>query len=173
MPNSIWGMTHPLAIVSVMVRDSGTRMIQKICELEEKSHIKLSVTKKILLAETGIVEQILSILSGAETTVKVLKQTEDQEFISRDAYIITKHDGTTLLRAKSYFFVSNLPKKFVDKVRRRQSGIGNIIVDSELETFRKIIKIGYDSNSDTIFKVYNILYRGKVAIEIRESFSSR
>jgi len=162
-----------LAIISVMVKDSGTPMIQKIAELEEKSRIKLSVTKKILLAETGTVEQILSILSGKETTVKVLKQIEDREFISRDAYIITKQDGTTLLRARSYLFVSNLPKKFVDKVRRKKGGIGNIIVDSELETFRKIIKIGYDSNSDTIFKVYYVLHRGKVAIEIRESFSSR
>lgn len=166
-------MIYPLVIFSVMVRDSGTRMIQKISELEKKSHVKLSVTKKILLAETGFVEQILSVLSGVETTVKVLKQTEDRDFISRDVYIITKQDGKILLRAKSYFFLSNLPEKFVDKVRRRRSGIGNIIVDSELETFRKIIKIGYDSNSDTIFKVYQILHMGKVAIEIRESFSSR
>jgi chorismate-pyruvate lyase len=162
-----------VVVVSVMVRDFGTHMMQKISELEEKSNLKLSVTKKILLAESGTVEQILSILMGTETTVKVLRQTENREIISREAYIISKKDGKTLLTARSYFLVRNLPKKFVDKVRRKQRGIGNIIADFELETFRKIIKIGYDSYSESIFKVYQILYKGKVAIEIVEYFSAR
>ena len=42
-----------MVIVSVVVRDFGSHMLQKISELENKSNIKLPVTKKILLAETG------------------------------------------------------------------------------------------------------------------------
>jgi len=158
-----------VVVVSVRVRDFGTNMMRTISELEEKSNLKFSVTKKILLAETGIFEQVLSILSGGETIVKVLRQTEGREVISREAHIISKNDGKTIVKARSYFFVRNLPKKFVNKVRGRQRGIGSIILEYELETFRKIIKIGYDSNSDTIFREYYILYKSRVAIHVKEN----
>ena len=162
-----------MVAISVMVRDSGTCIMQKISELEVKSERKLSIMKKILLAETGNVEQILSILTGAETIVTVLKQTECREVIRREVNIISKSNRKILVRATSLFFLRNLPKVFVNKVRQREKGIGNILVDIQLETFRKIIKIGYDSNSDTVFKVYQILYRGRVAIEIKEYFQSK
>ncbi len=48
-----------MVIVSVVVRDFGSHMLQKISELENKSNMKLPVAKKILLAETGTVEQNL------------------------------------------------------------------------------------------------------------------
>jgi len=157
-----------VVIFSVRVQDFGTDMMQMISRLEEKSNLKFSITRKILLAETGIFEQVLSVLSGGGTIVKVLSQTERREVISRKAHIISKNDGKTIVRASSYFFVRNLPKKFVNSVRRRKRGIGSIIIEYELETFRKIIKIGYDSNSDTIFKEYYILFKGKVAIHVKE-----
>ncbi len=62
-----------MVIVSVGVRDFGSHMLQKISELEKKSDLKLAITKKILLAETGTVEQILSILTNSETEVNILR----------------------------------------------------------------------------------------------------
>jgi chorismate-pyruvate lyase len=147
-------------------------MLQKISELERKSNLKLAITKKILLAETGTVEQILSILTNSETEVNILKQTEDRELIIRDVCIVSKKDGETLVNAQSRFFLANLPKEIINQVRRKYLGIGNIIIDHELETFRKIIKIGYNSKSDSIFRVYHIIHHGKVAIQIREYFTS-
>ena len=161
-----------MVIVSVGVRDFGSHMLQKISELEKKSDLKLAITKKILLAETGTVEQILSILTNSETGVNILKQTEDRELIIRDVCIVSKKDGETLVNAQSRFFLANLPRDIINQVRRKNLGIGNIIIDHELETFRKIIKIGYNSKSDSIFRVYHIIHRGKVAIQIREYFTS-
>ena len=161
-----------MVIVSVGVRDFGSHMLQKISELEKKSDLKLAITKKILLAETGTVEQILSILTNSETEVNILKQTEDRELIIRDVCIVSKKDGETLVNARSRFFLANLPRDIINQVRRKNLGIGNIIIGHELETFRKIIKIGYNSKSDSIFRVYHIIHRGKVAIQIREYFSS-
>jgi len=161
-----------MVIVSVGVRDFGSHMLQKISELEKKSDLKLAITKKILLAETGTVEQILSILTNSETEVNILKQTEDRELIIRDVCIVSKKDGETLVNARSRFFLANLPRDIINQVRRKNLGIGNIIIDHELETFRKIIKIGYNSKSDSIFRVYHIIHRGKVAIQIREYFTS-
>ena len=161
-----------MVIVSVGVRDFGSHMLQKISELEKKSDLKLAITKKILLAETGTVEQILSILTNSETEVNILKQTEDRELIIRDVCIVSKKDGETLVNARSRFFLANLPRDIINQVRRKNLGIGNIIIGHELETFRKIIKIGYNSKSDSIFRVYHIIHRGKVAIQIREYFTS-
>ena len=161
-----------MVIVSVGVRDFGSHMLQKISELEKKSNLKLPVTKKILLAETGTIEQILSILTNSETVVNVLKQTEDGELILRNACIVSKKTGETLVNATSRFFLANLPRYIIKQIRRKNLGIGNIIIGYELETFRKIIKIGYNSESNSIFRIYHIIYQGKVAIEIREYFSS-
>jgi len=161
-----------MVIIFVGVRDFGSHMLQKISELEKKSDLKLPVAKKILLAETGTVEQILSILTNSETGVNILKQTEDRELIIRDVCIVSKKDGETLVNAQSHFFLANLPRDIINQVRRKDLGIGNIIIGHELETFRKIIKIGYNSKSDSIFRVYHIIHRGKVAIQIREYFTS-
>jgi chorismate-pyruvate lyase len=161
-----------MVIISVGVRDFGSHMLQKISELEKKSDLKLPITKKILLAETGTVEQILSILTNSETGVNILKQTEDRELIIRDVCIVSEKDGETLVTAQSRFFLANLPRDIINQVRRKNLGIGNIIIGYELETFRKIIKIGYNSKSDSIFRVYHIIHRGKVAIQIREYFTS-
>jgi chorismate-pyruvate lyase len=147
-------------------------MLQKISELENKSNIKLPVTKKILLAETGTVEQILSILTNSETIVNVLKQTENRELILRDVCIASKKTGETLVKARSRFFLANMPGNIINQIKRKNLGIGNIIIRHELETFRKIIKIGYNSKSNSIFRVYHIIHRGKVAIEIKECFTS-
>ena len=161
-----------MVIVSVVVRDFGSHMLQKISELENKSNIKLPVTKKILLAETGTVEQILSILTNSETIVNVLKQTENRELILRDVCIASKKTGETLVRARSRFFLANMPGDIINQIKRKNLGIGNIIIRHELETFRKIIKIGYNSKSNSIFRVYHIIHHGKVAIEIKECFTS-
>lgn len=160
-----------MVIVSVIVKDFGSHMLQKISELERKSNLKLPVTKKILLAETGTVEQILSILTNSETVVNVINQTEDGELILRDASIVSKKTGETLVNAKSRFFLANLPRNIIDQIRRKNLGIGNIIIGYELETFRKIIKIGYNSKSNSTFRMYHIIHHGKVAIEIREYFT--
>ena len=161
-----------MVIVSVGVKDFGSHMLQKISELERKSNLKLPVTKKILLAETGTVDQILSILTNSETGVNIVKQAEDREFIIRDVYIVSKKDGETLVKARSRFFLANLPRDIINQIRRKNLGIGNIIIGHELETFRKIIKIGYNSKSNSIFRVYHIIHRRKVAIQIREYFTS-
>jgi chorismate-pyruvate lyase len=161
-----------MVIVSVVVRDFGSHMLQKISELENKSNIKLPVTKKILLAETGTVEQILSILTNSETIVNVRKQTEDLELILRDVIITNKKTGETLANARSRFFLANIPGDIINQIKRKNIGIGNIIIEHELETFRKIIKIGFNSKSNSIFRVYQIIHHGKVAIEIKECFTS-
>ena len=115
-------------------------------------------------------EQVLSILTNSETDVKILKQKESYKLIQREIHIINKKTGEKLAYAKSNIIPSNLPHEIVMQIKQKYHGIGTIIISSELETFRKILKIGYNSKTRSVFRIYQIMYRGKVALEIKEVF---
>jgi chorismate-pyruvate lyase len=158
-----------MVVVSIKIEDL-SHMLEIISELENKLNIKLHLFEKVLLAETGTVEQILSILANSEIMVKILKQKETYELIEREVNIINKKTGEKLVYARSNIIPSNLPKKIIRQIRRKDVGIGSIITTSELETFRKILRIGYNSKTKSVFRIYQIIYKGKVGLEIKEVF---
>jgi chorismate-pyruvate lyase len=147
--------------------DFGSFMLQKISELERRSGIRLRLAQKILLAETGTIEQVLSILTSSSVRVNVVEQRENAKTISRKSVLVNEADKV-LIRAHSKVFVCNLPEKIARQIKQRQLGIGTIIASSHLETFRKIIEVGYDPVNRWVFRRYQIIYRKKVAFEIRE-----
>jgi chorismate-pyruvate lyase len=147
--------------------DFGSFMLQNIFELERRSGIKLGLAQKTLLAETGTIEQVLSILTGSAVRINIVEQRENEKTISRESIILNGADRV-LIRAHSKIFVSNLPRKVVLQIRQKQLGIGTIIANSHLETFRKIIEVGYDPVNRLVFRRYQIICRKKVAFEIRE-----
>ena len=63
--------------------DFGSLMSKKIAELEARSGVRLGLVQRILLAETGTVEQILSILTDSTIRVKVVEQKENAKTITR------------------------------------------------------------------------------------------
>ncbi|MDQ5860476.1 MAG: hypothetical protein M3278_05840 [Thermoproteota archaeon] len=142
-------------------------MLQNIFELERRSGIKLGLTQKTLLAETGTIEQVLSILTGSAVRVNIVEQRENKKKIYRES-VILNNANRVLIRAHSKIFVCNLPRKIARQIRQKQLGIGTIIANSHLETFRKIIEVGYDPVNRSVFRRYQIIYRKKVAIDIRE-----
>lgn len=159
--------THPVAGTILKKGDFGSFMLRKIAELEDKFGIRLGLAQKILLAETGTVEQVLSILTGSTIRVRVVEQKENIRTISRQS-LIMNDAGKVLIRAYSKVFTRNLPAKVVSQLKRKESGIGTIIASSGLETFRKIVAVGYDAASRSVFRKYQIIYRKKVAFEITE-----
>ena len=143
-------------------------MLQRISQLESRAGVKLGFAQKILLAETGTVEQVLSILTGSAVRVKVVRQKENARTITRESLITSKASGKALIRAHSKIFSSSLTPKVLSQIKQKQAGIGTIIYAFGLETFRKIIEVGYDPKSRTVFRKYKIIYRGKVAFVIKE-----
>jgi chorismate-pyruvate lyase len=160
-----------LAIVSITIKDFSCYMLEKIAELECKANIILPLYAKILISETGTIEQILSILTNSKTQVKILKQKESPELIKRQIFIINKKTGERLAYARSNIFPTCLPQKIIKKIKERKEGIGKIIVNSKLETFRYILKIGYDSKTKSAFRIYQIIHKRRVAFEIKENFT--
>jgi chorismate-pyruvate lyase len=147
--------------------DFGSYMLQNIFELERRSGIKLGLAQKTLLAETGNTEQVLSILTGSAVRVNIVEQRENKKTIYRGSVILNNADRV-LIRAHSKIFVCNLPRKIAREIRQKQLSIGTIIANSHLETFRKIIEVGYDPGNRSVFRRYQIIHKKKVAFEIRE-----
>ena len=159
-----------MVVISISTEDFGTCMLQRISDLENTSNIKLSLFEKILLAETGTVEQVLTILTNSEVVIKILKQKECRRFIKRDVRIINKKTGENLVYATSNIVPYNLPEEIVRQIKQKHLSIGSIIAHSQLETFRKILKIGYNSKTRSLFRNYQIIYKGKVSFKIKEAF---
>ena len=148
--------------------DFGSFKLANISELERRSGVKLGLVQKTLIAETGSTEQILSVLTGSEVRVDILEQRESKKTIFRESIIVDDYNKHVLIRAHSKIFVRNLPRGIVHHIRKKQLGIGKIIANSRLETFRKIIEVGYDQEERSVFRRYQIIYRKKVAFEIQE-----
>ena len=72
---------------------------------------------------------------------------------------------------RSNIFPIYLPQKIINKIKDRNEGLGKIIVDSKLETFRSILEIGYDSRTKSVFRIYQIIHKRQVAFEIKENFT--
>src|SRR5919197_771309 len=159
-----------MVVISISTEDFGVYMLQRISDLEKTSNIKLSLFEKILLVETGTVEQVLTILTNSEVAIKILKQKEYHELIKRDVKIINKKTGENLVYATSNIVPYNLPDEIIKQIKQKHLSIGSIITNYQLETFRKILKIGYNSKTRSLFRIYHIIYKGKVIFKIKEVF---
>lgn len=147
----------------------GNLMLARFEELEKKSGIKLEIPQKILLAETGTLEQIISILAQEQIVVKIIEQKEQRGMISRRS-LITTTSGRVLVRAESKISVRNNTRRVLRLVRAKKLGIGSIIQTLKLEVFRKILEIGYDPSSRNLFRRYQIYVSGRLCFEIKEEF---
>lgn len=143
--------------------DYGAALLRRITRLEKEQ--PLSLEQKILLAETGTVEQALSVITGAPVRVKVHGQ-RGNGVIARDVTLESGDTGQPLIRARSKIYCANLPADLVRQIRQKKSGIGTIILQSRLETFRQITRMGISRGRP--YRVYRILHGGRVAFEIRE-----
>jgi chorismate-pyruvate lyase len=159
-----------VVVIPIDMNDFGINMLQRISDLESISHIKLGLFEKILLAETGTLEQVLTILTNSEVDVKILKQKEYHKSIKRVARIINKKTGEHLVYATSNILCSNLPEGIITQIKQKHLSIGSIIKNYQLETYRKILKIGYNSRARAVFRIYHIIYKGEVIFKIKEVF---
>jgi chorismate-pyruvate lyase len=138
-------------------------------ELEKQSGIKLKKSHKILLAEIGTVEQVLSILIDSPVTVEVKRQVVKDYKIERE--VVLRANNEDLIRATTEIDVRAMPSGMVADVKEGKLGIGTIIAKHKLETFRRIVEVGYDSSSNIVYRVYEILYGAEPKFRIREEFN--
>jgi chorismate-pyruvate lyase len=148
--------------------DFGKEMLLQLQELEKQSNIKLTKSHKVLLAEIGTVEQVLSIILDSPVTVEVKKQVVHNYKIEREVVLRVKNND--LIHATTEIDVRAMPSGVVADIKEGKLGIGTIITKHKLETFRRIVEVGYDSTRNIVYRVYEILYGAEPKFRIREEF---
>lgn len=149
--------------------DFGREMLLQLQQLEKQSNIKLKKSHKILLSEIGTVEQVLSILLDAPVRVEVRRQEIKDYKIERE--VVLRANEQDLIRAITEIDVRAMPSGVVADIKEGKLGIGTILIKHKLETFRRIVEVGYDSTRNIVYRVYEILYGAEPKFRIREEFN--
>lgn len=159
--------------VSVVEGDFGKEMLLRLKQLEKRSKIKLNKSQKIVIAEIGTVEQVLSILLDSPITVKVKKQVIKNGVIEREVLLRKEGSKDDLIHAVTQINTDGLPNDVIADIKSGKLGIGTIISKYGLETFRRIVEVGYDPKKRIVYRIYEILYGGEPKFRIREEFHIR
>ena len=150
---------------------SNSTILRDVLKLEKRSNIKLNPIEKILLINTGTTEQFLQILSNSLTKIVIKQQIEKNNIITRKINIISKGREKVLANASSTIYLKNLPKNIIYEIRKKEKGIGIIILKNKLETYKKITEIGYNPKKSYIYRKYT-LFSGKLIVcKVIENFS--
>ena len=136
--------------------DRSIRLIDSIHVLEEKMGKKMSLLSKILLADTGVLEDKLYIILNSIPSIQVIEQIESNQLILRRAYVIDSKSKRRLVYALSQIHIDCLPLSVIVRIRNKESGLGRILMDSQMEFRKEIITLGYDSGNQRLFRCYDI-----------------
>ena len=75
--------------------------------------------------------------------------------------------------ATSHIYKAQLPLNVLKELRLKDSGIGAILLKHNVATFRRIRKIGYNKQSSSVFRIYEILHNGNVLAQVNETFITK
>ncbi len=145
-------------------------MLDSINDLEEKINTRIPFTQKLLFAASGNLDRTLSLLVGSETEVIILEQQARLDVICRSVNIVLKKNGAVLVHARSKIYPSFLPKVVVERIRKKQESIGEILDSERLEVYRSIQALGYNPDDRSFVKIYHIVFRRNIAFNIEEVF---
>ena len=131
----------------------------------------LTAVERIIMANEGTVQTLLSLLCGVPVTVTVISQLAQANIIIRWSKLVIcgEHPAErTVCLAESIISESN-PEGFLSMINEKQMGIGQIIKRIGLQTSRVIH--GYHIDASTIARTYSI--RGDCQAVITEVFDRR
>src|SRR5215831_15926717 len=151
---------------SLRVNVAGNRRLaESIHALEDKIDRKISLLSKILLSDTGVLEDKLHIILDTAPSIQVIEQTYSKQLIFRRSYVIDSISKRKLVYAQSKIHVDCLPMAIIAQIRNKKAGLGRILIDSRLEIHKEIITIGYDYRKRGLFRSYNIYNKKRAVIE--------
>ena len=141
-----------------------------LVKTEAELKCKIPPILLVVILQNGVLESILQLLVRDKIEVIVLSQRASGSVLYRKICVRRKLDGAVIMRAESRIKTKNLPTVFRDRIIEGEKGLGSLIENLRIETFRHIKNIGFDRRQRTIFRVYDIYIRKQVAITIKEYF---
>lgn len=154
----------------------------------------LSSAQKILLATDGSVTTILDVLKGhinVKTLVQEFKKADEVQAqglginkgdtINYRTVVMSHKPEEPLIHAVSLTPVDKLTNSFKEDLLKADIPIGRILRKYNIESRREVINIGFEepdeelkeifnTNSTMLTRVYNIIYKDEILIQIKETF---
>jgi chorismate-pyruvate lyase len=124
----------------------------------------------IVIMQNGILESILQLLVRNDIEVIVLRQSTFGSVIRRKICVRRKIGGELVMHAESRIKTKNLPISLLEGIVKGEMGIGSLIENLRVETFRNIKDIGFDRSQRAIYRIYDVYIRKQRAITIKEYF---
>jgi chorismate-pyruvate lyase len=117
---------------------------------------------------------------AAERAVEWVHVRAGDRVLIRRARLAGRDSGRTYVEAFSVIRTELIPATFRRRLIDREIGIGVLIRDSGLESYREVLEIGVErpseaheppaTNGQTVFRTYRIIIEGEPVILITESF---
>lgn len=152
---------------SEIPEDFGRHMLETLRILEKSWGIKLSQNHKLLLAEVGSLEQLLSIIADCPIHVEIEKNVETAGVYTREVYLCD--DTRRLIRAVSHYSLTHIPQGVLRDIQK--TGIGSALMKHNIDTRRRITRLGYDEGANRVYRIYEIIHNNDVWFTIEESFN--
>lgn len=92
--------------------------------------------------------------------------------LTRRVVLQGAHSSRCFVRAQSYIVTELLPEDMRIALKEERMGIGELLRESGLETYRELIEFGiaYDGERDDLWRTYRIMLGHKPCMQITERF---
>lgn len=141
-----------------------------VVEIEAESHFKIPPLLLTIIVQNGVLESVLQVLSRNNAEIVIQMQKKLGSWLFRKTYVRNKLDGVVIMWAESKIKTRNLPNALRYRIIEGKHGVGSIIENLRIETYRRIRVIGFDRKDRTMYRTYEIYIRKRLAITIKEFF---
>lgn len=107
----------------------------------------------------------------SEQALPINKQLGDS-VLTRCVVLQGAHSSRCFVRAQSYIVSELLPEDMRIALKEGRMGIGELVRESGLETYRELIEFGiaYDGEREDLWRTYRIMLGHKPCMQITERF---
>jgi chorismate-pyruvate lyase len=123
--------------------------------------------------EPVVVDTVEQRFEHAEAEVPWVQASAGDLCLVRDARLRGRHSGRAFAEAFSLIRTEWIPLDFRERLIRREIGIGVLIRDSGLESYREVLDMGLDrgeGDAPCVYRTYRIVIERRPVILITELF---
>lgn len=149
------------AIVRVLLTTDGT--VTKSLEAYFWEPVRVERTGQEILAATLLPEARFA------GNLPVCDSLNHKTLWRRDVNLVGGQTGSLYASATSLIDPERLPQSIADALATGELGIGGVIRELGLETYRQVVGVGQYC-SDTLWRSYRLHYQGEALMQICETF---
>ena len=141
-----------------MIEETQEDSIKKLIEKIPQDSTPL---EKVILANEGTVQTLLSVVFGVPIKIEVLSQIEAETYIVRWVRLVANYGNDlaiTVCLAESIIDKNNIFEGFLTGIREKNMGIGQLLSACGIRTERELL--GFYSDKNTFSRNYSISTHG-------------